>query len=112
MIEEGQLLWSPEPEWIADTNLAAFRQWLSRERNLEFDDYHSLWRWSVENLEDFWSAVWAYFDIKTSAPYTRVLENQIMPGAKWFSGARLNYAENILRQERPDTARLGNGENT
>ena len=99
MIKEGQLLWEPDQQWIADSNITAFTRWLSRERGLEFSEYHDLWRWSVENLEDFWAAVWDYFDIKASAPYTQVLQKQEMPGARWFSGARLNYAENILRQE-------------
>ncbi len=106
MIEEGQLLWEPDQQWIADSNMYAFRQWLKRERNLNFDDYHSLWRWSIANIDDFWQAIWEYFDVKASSPFTRVLGKREMPGAEWFPGARLNYAENVLRQEQPDSEAL------
>lgn len=60
-------------------------------------DYHALWRWSVENLEDFWAAVWDHFDVRPSAPYDRVLTSRAMPGASWFQGARLNYVDQVLR---------------
>lgn len=106
MVTEGELLWTPRPEWLADTNLAAFMHWLARERGLAFADYHALWRWSVERLEDFWAAVWDYFAIEASAPYTSVLGRRGMPGAEWFPGARLNYAQHVLRQERPDEPAL------
>lgn len=52
MVHEGELLWQPGAEWVADTNLSAFRGWLLQQRGLAFDDYHGLWRWSVEHLED------------------------------------------------------------
>lgn len=106
MIEEGQLLWEPDQHWIADSNMYAFRQWLKRERNLNFDDYDSLWRWSIANIDDFWQAIWEYFDVKASSPFSRVLGKREMPGAEWFPGARLNYAENVLRQEQPDSEAL------
>ena len=60
-------------------------------------DYRALWRWSVENLEDFWAAVWDHFDVRPSAPYDRVLTSRAMPGASWFQGARLNYVDQVLR---------------
>ncbi|MFQ5661024.1 MAG: acetoacetate--CoA ligase, partial [Gammaproteobacteria bacterium] len=100
MTAEGKLLWEPGPEWIAEANITAFKQWLKREQGLELTDYHHLWRWSVDNLEAFWQAVWDYFEIEASSPYTKVLGRRQMPGAEWFPGARLNYAQHILRQER------------
>lgn len=103
MIKEGDLLWTPTPEWVASTNLTAFTQWLQLERGLKFGDYDDLWRWSVRDLESFWSAIWDYFSIESSAPYERVLASRKMPGAEWFPGARLNYAQHVLRQERPGT---------
>jgi acetoacetyl-CoA synthetase len=106
MVHEGELLWQPGAEWVADTNLSAFREWLLRQRGLAFADYHGLWRWSVEHLEDFWGAVWEYFDIEASSPYTQVLGSREMPGAEWFPGAKLNYAQHVLRQETADTAAL------
>ncbi len=106
MIEEGQLLWEPSQKWIEDSNMYAFMQWLKCERNLDFDNYHSLWRWSVTHIDDFWRAIWEYFDVKASSPFTSVLGKREMPGAEWFPGARLNYAENVLRQQQPDSEAL------
>jgi acetoacetyl-CoA synthetase len=101
MIHESQLLWTPGPDWIADANITKLMRWLEERRGLSFPDYESLWRWSVTETEAFWGALWDFFDIKSSAPYERVLASSQMPGAKWFSGARLNYAEHVLRREQP-----------
>ena len=60
-------------------------------------DYAALHRWSVTDLEGFWGAVWEYFDVDASTPYERVLEEERMPGARWFPGATLNYAHHALR---------------
>jgi acetoacetyl-CoA synthetase len=76
-------------------------RWLDRERGHRFSDYASLWRWSVQDLEGFWSALWDYFGIVASTPPTRALGRRTMPGAEWFPGARLNYAENVLSRSRP-----------
>ncbi|MCC6948458.1 MAG: acetoacetate--CoA ligase [Bradyrhizobiaceae bacterium] len=103
MIQEGDLLWTPSADWVANTRLTKFLQWLERERGLTFATYDALWAWSVTDLEAFWSALWDYFSIQSSAPYERVLASEAMPGAKWFPGARLNYAQHILRQEEPGT---------
>ena len=99
MIQESQLLWTPSPEWIERANVTDFTRWLERRRGLKFADYSALWRWSVEDLEGFWGALWDYFGIVASAPYERVLASADMPGAQWFPGARLNYAEHALRWE-------------
>jgi acetoacetyl-CoA synthetase len=80
-------------------NVTAFQQWLHRERGLQFDDYAALWRWSVQDLEAFWQALWDYFRIEATAPHSRVLATRTMPGAQWFVGARLNYARHVLRGE-------------
>lgn len=100
MTAEGELLWTPSPERVEHANITDFVRWLRRERGLEFADYAALWRWSVDDLEAFWGACWDYFGVLASAPYERVLAQAEMPGAKWFPGARLNYAENALRWER------------
>ena len=99
-VNEGDLLWTPSPERIANTNLANYQRWLKDTRNLEFPDYQSLWEWSVKNLEDFWESLWKYFEIESSSPYEAVLPERKMPGAKWFPGARLNYAQHMLRRGR------------
>ena len=75
--------------------------WLARERGQEFGDYHALWDWSVTDLDGFWQAIWDYCGIEASVPPTAVLGRRSMPGADWFPGARLNYAQHVLRNERP-----------
>ena len=100
-VREGDLLWTPSAARVADANLTAFMSWLASQRGLRFDGYHALWRWSVGDLEGFWRAVWDYSGIDASAPPERVLGRRAMPGAEWFPGARLNYAQHVLRRERP-----------
>lgn len=73
--------------------------WLRQERGRDFPDYDSLWRWSVSDLEGFWAAAWEYFDIKAYKPYAKVLERREMPGAKWFSGAELNFVDQVFRHK-------------
>ena len=99
-VREGELLWTPSAAQVEDANLTRFAKWLVRERGLQFDSYHALWQWSVTELEEFWQAMWDYFGIQSSARHSRVLGKRTMPGAEWFPGARLNYAEHVLRNER------------
>ena len=98
MVEEGQLLWKPSEDWLRRSNLSAFTDWLERTRGLQFADYSALHRWSVEHLEDFWAAIWEYFEVQSSSQYDCVLAKRDMPGAEWFPGASLNYAEHIFRR--------------
>jgi acetoacetyl-CoA synthetase len=86
---------------VAGANLTSFLAWLAAERGHQFDGYEALWRWSVEDLEGFWQAIWDYSGVESSAPHQRVLGSRAMPGAEWFPGARLNYAQHILRNETP-----------
>jgi acetoacetyl-CoA synthetase len=86
----AELLWTPSAERIERATVTRF----ARERGLP-DDYAQLWRWSVDNLEEFWAAIWAHFDVDGS--YERVLGSREMPGAEWFPGARLSYAKHIFR---------------
>ena len=101
---EGHLLWEPTEEFKENTKISHYMRWLESEKGLRFDEYEDLWEWSVTELEDFWASIWEYCDVKASKPYTRVLDERKMPGAKWFEGAELNYAEHALRHadERPD----------
>ncbi len=73
--------------------------WLGRERGHTLRSYDELWQWSVDDLEGFWSSIWDFFGIRAHTPYDRVLETPTMPGARWFSGSRLNYAEHLLGGE-------------
>jgi acetoacetyl-CoA synthetase len=102
MLKEGDLLWTPSQERIDKAHLTAFTRWLASERGKSFANYSALWQWSVEDPEGFWQAIWDYFKVESSTPYSRVLADRRMPGAKWFPGARLNYAQHILRHERPN----------
>jgi acetoacetyl-CoA synthetase len=99
-MQAGELLWTPGPDRLRRANVTGLAGWLARERGKQFADYHALWRWSVEDLEGFWQGLWDYFAIESSARHTRVLGRRSMPGAEWFPGARLNYAQHILRGER------------
>jgi acetoacetyl-CoA synthetase len=92
-----ELLWKPSAEACEGFELTAYARWLERERGLAFADYAGLWAWSVERLEDFWASVWTYFDVQASRPYEAVLESRRMPGARWFPGSELSYAEHIFR---------------
>jgi len=105
-VREGELLWTPSAAQIEDANLTRFAKWLAREKGLQFANYDSLWRWSVTELEEFWKAIWDYFGIESSAPHARVLGKREMPGAEWFPGARLNYAQHVLRHERAESDAL------
>jgi acetoacetyl-CoA synthetase len=90
-------LWTPTPETIAGSNIGRFVSWLGERGIGPFDSYDALWRWSVDDISGFWAAVWEFFDVQASVPYSDVLDSSTMPGTKWFLGARLNYAEHILR---------------
>ena len=96
MTQEGDILWTPSDEFKRQSNMAAFMQWLAQHRGYEFSDYEALWQWSVDDIERFWQCLWDYFALKSSSPYERVLGSRDMPGATWFPGARINYAEQIL----------------
>ncbi|RHW26274.1 acetoacetate--CoA ligase [Nocardioides immobilis] len=93
----ARLVWSPDPRDAAGSQVGRFLEWLRREREQAVEGYEELWRWSVEEPEEFWAAVWAYFEVEASVPYERVLTDRDMPGARWFTGARLNYAAHVLR---------------
>src|ERR1700733_10746774 len=99
MTAEGQLLWTPSPEFVARSNVARYMTWLEESRKLDFADYEALRKWSVTDIEAFWASIWDYFRVQSAAPYTQVLDCRIMPGAKWFEGSRVNYAEHLLRHE-------------
>jgi acetoacetyl-CoA synthetase len=99
MTAEGELLWTPRPQFAASSNVARYIDWLRRERGLDFADYDALWRWSVSEIEAFWGSLWDYFEVQTSTPYRAVLSERRMRGARWFEGAQVNYAEHLLRFE-------------
>jgi len=89
-------LWEPSADRAAAANVSRFLAWLEQHRGVAFDGYASLWRWSVDALEDFWSAVWGFHCVRSETPFEQVLADRVMPDARWFAGARLNYAEHVL----------------
>ncbi|MFQ5408032.1 MAG: acetoacetate--CoA ligase, partial [Anaerolineales bacterium] len=97
-IREGDRLWEPTAEVIENANITDYMRWLAAQRSLYFDDYAALWRWSVDDVAAFWGSLWEYFDIRASRAPEAVLASAAMPGAQWFVGAELNYAENIFRR--------------
>jgi acetoacetyl-CoA synthetase len=77
--------------------LAAYQRWLEPAYDLRFADYNALWHWSVTELEAFWESVWGFFSVESHAPYGRVVDSRTMPGARWFAGSTLNFAEHCFR---------------
>jgi acetoacetyl-CoA synthetase len=94
---DGRLLWEPTPEAIERSTLTTYMEWLERRRGLRFEGYHDLWQWSIYDVEAFWASIWDFFEVRAERPYKRVLGRREMPGADWFPGARLSYAEHIFR---------------
>ncbi len=78
-----------------------YQDWLARERGLRFADYDALWRWSTTDLDAFWQSIWDYFGLSSPTPHTAVLARNAMPGAQWFPGAQVNYAQQVLRHVEP-----------
>ncbi|MFC9841328.1 acetoacetate--CoA ligase [Rhodococcus sp. NPDC127530] len=107
MSESGrEVLWSPSAERISASRLAQYQRWLAAEKQVETTNFDSLWRWSVHDLDGFWSSIWEHFDVIASAPSTAVLTDRTMPGAQWFPNAHLNWAENLLRDSERDGAAI------
>ncbi|MCG3188650.1 MAG: Acetyl-coenzyme A synthetase [Burkholderiaceae bacterium] len=80
-----------------EAQITRYQHFLHEQRGLQFADYDALWRWSVTDLEAFWSSIWQFFDIQSPTPHARVLGDERMPGARWFEGAQVNYARQVLR---------------
>jgi acetoacetyl-CoA synthetase len=78
--------------------MAEFLRSVGERRGSPLSSYQELWQWSVDEIEEFWAHAWEFFGVIASQPYERVLGSHAMPGAEWFSGAELNYAENLLRR--------------
>ncbi len=99
-------LWQPSAEHINQTNMIDYIRFIEREYGVACEDYGQLHRWSVEHCEDFWASIWRYTNIAASAPWQVVLDDvNKFPGARWFTGSRLNFAENLLRCAQDDKLR-------
>ena len=96
-VAAGDVLWRPPADVLQTSRVGQFCTWLADHRGVDVHDHESLWRWSVADLDGFWSAVWDYFGVADHGARTAVLAEHSMPGARWFPGSRLNYAEHALR---------------
>jgi len=96
LVKEGTMLWQPSEKWLKEANITRYLGWLKENRGLDFSTYSDLWDWSVTDLEAFWQSIYEYFGVKSRTPYSEVLNWRKMPGARWFIGAEVNYAEHAL----------------
>ena len=97
MNDTPPIVWEPSRERLASATITRYREWVNETRGLALEDYAALWQWSVDELEEFWASIWEFFEVDASEPYERVLTTREMPGARWFAGARLSYAEHVFR---------------
>ncbi|HTT31610.1 MAG TPA: acetoacetate--CoA ligase [Solirubrobacteraceae bacterium] len=96
------VLWRPEAALVESSTMTGFMRWLESDRGLSMHSYEELWRWSVSDIADFWGAIWRFFDVVADGEVGPVLESAHMPGAGWFPGARLSYAEHVMRGKPDD----------
>ena len=107
----AKLLWTPSDERIKGTNMYRFMNFINEKYNKKISEYKHLYEWSIENIPDFWVSLWEFADIKASKQFDQVIDDlNKMPGAKWFSGARLNFAENLLQYRDDQIALIFKGE--
>lgn len=102
------MLWTPSKERFEASTMAQFERFVRETRGLEFDDYNAMWRWSIEDLDGFWRAIWDFFEIPVEVAPTQMMVKRQMPDMEWGKGARLNYTDNILKhaETRPDECAL------
>jgi acetoacetyl-CoA synthetase len=91
------VLWTPDQNFITQSHLWRYQQWLETNKGLRFSDYNEMWEWSVQQKEAFWESLIEFFDVKLHSPAVHTLSSDEMPGARWFEGATLNYSEHIFR---------------
>ena len=101
----GKLLWQPSEAQIKNANMTNFIEFINKKYGLSIKDYLELYNWSIDQSPNFWAAMWEYGSIIASKPYEQVVMNiEDMLGAKWFTGAKLNFAQNLLRYRDDQTA--------
>ncbi len=103
---EPAILWNPDDKTREHAHLTRYMRWLKEHRRLSLDHYPALWAWSAEHPEAFWETAWEYFEVISHTPYERALSGYEMPGARWFEGATLNYAEHVFRCKSPERPAL------
>jgi len=107
----NKLLWTPSEERIKHANMTSFMEFINKKYKQSFSTYNDLYNWSVVEYTAFWEAMWEFGEIKASRSYDHVLINsEVMLTAQWFTGAKLNFAENLLRLRDDSTALVFKGE--
>ena len=102
--ENTKPIWAPAPEDLASSNITHFTSWLREKRGVQIaEDYLAVWGWSVDHLDEFWSAIWDYFDIQSPTRFQDVLTGTDMPGARWFDGAQVSFVEHLFRGRAGDS---------
>ncbi|MDZ7623053.1 MAG: acetyl-coenzyme A synthetase N-terminal domain-containing protein [Ignavibacteriaceae bacterium] len=109
-MSKSQPLWIPSEERVRNSNLIHYYEFLKKEYNLQFRNYSELHSWSVTDIETFWESIWKFSAVIHSKPYNKILDKWIMPGAKWFEGSKLNFAENLLKYRDDHTAIISSRE--
>ena len=89
-------MWEPSEAVRERSNVSCYMRWLSSNKGLDFADYAGLWQWSVTDIEGFWASIWEFYEVGALPPDQVILGDRSMPGAEWFAGAELNYAERAL----------------
>ncbi|HKB87975.1 MAG TPA: acetoacetate--CoA ligase [Ignavibacteriaceae bacterium] len=105
-------LWIPSEERVSQSNLTAFTRYVEELLNKKISSYGELHHWSVTDIEEFWKSIWIISGLIHSKPYKRILSGTGMFGTKWFEGAELNFAENLLRHRDEHTALISSRENS
>lgn len=95
-VQEGDVLRPVPDDWRTTTVIGDYARWLEAERGLRFDDHDALHAWSVADLDAFWQSIWDFFGVRSHSPHSAVLADAGMPGAVWFPGATLNWAEHAV----------------
>ncbi|MDQ3609751.1 MAG: acetoacetate--CoA ligase [Actinomycetota bacterium] len=103
---EGTVLWEPPEELVEEAGLTRYLRWLERERGMTFEGYDALWRWSVTDLDAFWQSIWDIFEVHGTPAPERVLGDRSLPGAQWFPGTHLNFAEHVFRGKADDAVAI------
>ena len=107
------ILWTPTQDQVNASQMEAFRNQVNSRFNIDLKNYFDLYEWSISNISDFWKAVWGFMAIEFSADYKQVVDDDSkMPGAQWFNGVKMNFAENLLRirSEKPAIHFKGEGQ--
>lgn len=103
-VNEGDLLWQPDQQRIDNAAITGFMAWINHRYNTQLDHYQQFWQWSIDDISRFWEALAEYYQVFDTSRMPEAITESVMPGAQWFAGSRVNFAEYTLRQ--------GSGERT